>query len=175
MKLTLLLILPLAAWIGWRAFHTGPLPGPGAAAPDFRLPDQHGKPHGLGDYAGRWLVLYFYPKDNTPGCTREACAFRDGLARLEAAGASVVGVSVDSQASHAGFAEKYRLPFPLLADADGSVSRRYGVLMDWQVFRMARRATFLISPAGRLQRVYARVDPNRHAEEILADLAKPAQ
>jgi peroxiredoxin Q/BCP len=174
MKIALLLILPLLAWIGWRAWHTGPLPESGTHAPDFRLPDQYGKQHGLSDYAGRWLVLFFYPKDDTPGCTREACAFRDGLAKLQAAGAVVVGVSVDTQASHRKFADKYQLPFTLLADTDGAVARRYGALMDWQVVRMARRMTFLITPAGRLHRIYQHVDPTRHAGEILAELTKSA-
>jgi peroxiredoxin Q/BCP len=175
MKLALLLILLVIAWVGWRAWHTGAVPTAGENAPDFRLPDQHGKMHTLSDYAGRWLVLYFYPKDDTPGCTREACAFRDGLARLEAAGAIVVGISVDTQDSHRRFAEKHRLPFDLLADSDGNVARHYGALMDWQVFRMAKRTTFLISPTGKVQRVYAQVDPDRHAGEILAELTGTAQ
>jgi peroxiredoxin Q/BCP len=175
MKIALLLILPLLAWAGWRAWNTGPLPEVGASVPDFRLPDQHGSLHSLSDYAGRWVVLYFYPKDDTPGCTREACAFRNGLAKLQAAGAAVVGISVDTQESHRKFAEKYQLPFPLLADSDGLVARQYGALMDWKVVRMAKRITFLITPAGRLHRVYEQVDPNRHAEEILAVLANAAQ
>jgi peroxiredoxin Q/BCP len=175
MKIALLLILPLLAWIIWRGLNTGPLPEVGADAPDFRLADQNGNFHSLPDYAGRWLVLYFYPKDDTPGCTREACAFRDGLAKLQAAGAAVVGVSVDTQESHRKFADKYQLAFPLLADSEGLVTRRYGALMDWQVFRVARRITFLITPAGRIHRVYLKVDPNRHADEILAELPKAAQ
>jgi peroxiredoxin Q/BCP len=175
MKIALLLFLPLIAWASWRAWHTGTLPAIGESAPDFRLPDQHGKAHTLSDYAGRWLVLYFYPKDDTPGCTREACTFRDGLAKLEAAGAAVAGISVDTQDSHRRFADKYRLPFDLLADTDGRVARQYGVLMDWKIFRMTKRTTFLISPAGKVQQVYQQVDPERHADEILAKLSKAAQ
>jgi peroxiredoxin Q/BCP len=144
-------------------------------APDFRLLDQHGKTHAVSDYAGRWLVLYFYPKDDTPGCTREACAFRDSHTRLLATGAAVLGVSLDSPESHGKFAEKYRLPFALLADSDGAVALKYGALMDWLVFRMARRMTFLINPAGRLHRIYLKPDPGRHAEEILAEMEKTAQ
>lgn len=175
MKIALLLILLLLAWAGWRAWHTGALPATGESAPDFSLPDQHGKLHRLSDYAGRWLVLYFYPRDDTPGCTREACAFRDGLTKLEAAGAAVVGISVDSQDSHRRFAEKYRLPFALLADTDGNVARNYGALMDWKIFRMSKRITFLVSPDGKVRQVYQQVDPDRHADEILAELAKAAQ
>lgn len=175
MKLALLFILLLVAWVGWRAWHTGVPPAAGEDAPDFRLPDQNGKLHSLSGYAGRWLVLYFYPRDDTLDCTREACAFRDGLAKLEAAGASVAGVSVDTQDSHRRFAEKYRLSFDLLADADGNVARQYGALMDWKILRMAKRVTFLIGPAGKVQRVYRRVDPDRHAGEILAELANAAQ
>jgi peroxiredoxin Q/BCP len=175
MKIALLLILPLLAWLGWRALHTGPLPEIGAKAPDFRLADQHGQWHALSDYAGRWLVLYFYPRDDTPGCTREACVLRDGLARLHSAGATVVGVSVDEQPSHRIFAEKYQLPFSLLADSDGSVARKYGALMDWEIFRMAKRITFLINPKGEVQWVFTRVDPNRHADEILEKLQEAAK
>ena len=175
MKIALLLILPLLAWIGWRAWDTGPLPAAGTKAPDFRLPDQHGKLHALSDYAGHWLVLYFYPKDDTPGCTLEACNFRDGLAKLEAAGVSVVGVSTDSQKSHQQFAAKYALPFPLLSDAEGKTARHYGVLMDWKVFRIAKRITFLISPSGAVYRVYKNVDPDSHAAEILEELPKASQ
>lgn len=175
MKTALLLVLLLLAWLVWRAWHTGPMPAAGATAPDFDLPDQHGNVHRLSDYAGRWLVLFFYPRDDTPGCTREACAFRDGLARLKDAGAAVVGVSMDTQASHLRFAEKYHLEFPLLADAEGSVARRYGTLMDWKLFRMSRRNTFLIDPQGKVHRAFIRVDPTRHADEILAALAKVAQ
>ena len=165
----------LLAWLFWRAWHTGALPAAGASAPDFELPDQHGNVHRLSDYIGRWLVLYFYPKDDTPGCTREACAFRDVLARLNNAGAAVVGVSLDTQASHLRFAEKHHLGFPLLADTEGRVARCYGSLTDWKLFRMARRSTFLINPQGRIHRTYARVDPTRHADEILAALAKAAR
>lgn len=175
MKIALLLILLLIAWIGWRAWQTGPVPEVDSAAPDFKLPDQHGKQHTLPDYAGRWLVLYFYPRDDTPGCTREACSFRDGLAKLQAAGAHVVGVSVDSQESHQQFAAKYKLPFTLLADPDGNTVRQYGALIDWKLFRLAKRKTFLISPDGRIHRVFNHVDPNSHADEILAVLTGIAQ
>jgi peroxiredoxin Q/BCP len=175
MKIALWLILLPTAWLVWRALQTGVLPVAGSSAPDFALPDQHGTVHRLADYAGRWLVLYFYPKDDTPGCTREACAFRDGLSKLQSAGAAVIGVSVDTQASHARFAEKHHLGFPLLADTEGSLARRYGTLIDWRVLRVAKRITFLIDPQGKIHKTFTRVDPARHANEILSELAKPAQ
>ncbi|HLP96919.1 MAG TPA: peroxiredoxin [Sideroxyarcus sp.] len=146
------------------------LPKVGEAAPDFDLPDQNGVKHSLQEYAGKWLVLYFYPKDDTPGCTQEACAFRDDLHKLAALGAQVVGVSVDDSASHAGFAQKYHLPFPLLADKSAAVAARYGALMDLGLFRIARRYTFLIEPQGRIARVYVKVETSRHSQEIIEDL-----
>jgi len=97
----------------------------GSAAPDFALPDQNGQTHRLSDFSGRWLVLYFYPRDDTPGCTREACRFRDDIGVLGNLGAAVVGVSVDSAGSHADFARKYQLPFPLLSDPDGRTARAF--------------------------------------------------
>jgi peroxiredoxin Q/BCP len=140
----------------------------GQAAPQFELIDQHGKAHRLEDYAGRWLVLYFYPKDDTPGCTTEACSFRDDIYRIRALGAEVAGVSLDSAESHARFAEKHGLPFALLSDASGDIARRYGVLAEAGNF--ARRATFLIDPAGRVAKVYREVDPAAHSGEVIADL-----
>jgi len=146
------------------------LPKVGDAAPEFELPDQHGAVHGLQQYAGKWLVLYFYPKDDTPGCTQEACAFRDDLHKLTAMGAVVIGISVDDSASHAEFAEKYHLPFPLLADKSGAVAARYGALLDMVVFRVARRYTYLIDPQGRIAKVYTKVETSRHSTEVIEDL-----
>lgn len=139
-------------------------------APDFALSDQHGKPHKLSDYAGLWLVLYFYPKDDTPGCTKEACAFRDDLFQLEKLGAKVVGVSVDDSDSHARFAAKYNLPFPLLADQDAAVAARYGALNNLLVIKVAKRYTFLIDPRGNIAKSYLSVDTSRHSQEIIDDL-----
>lgn len=171
MKVILLLVFSLVAWAGWRAWHTGPLPVTGARAPDFSLPDQNGNIQTLAAFSGRWLVLYFYPKDDTPGCTKEACSFRDGLHKFDAANATVVGISVDSRESHQQFAQKHRLPFLLLADTGGNVARRYGVLMDWGVFRMAKRVTFLIDPKGVIHRVYPDVDPGRHAAQVVSGIS----
>jgi peroxiredoxin Q/BCP len=150
----------------------GGLPIVGQIAPDFSLPDQNGVVHTLKEYSGKWLVLYFYPKDDTPGCTQEACAFRDDLHKLTALGAQVVGISVDDGKSHAEFAKKYHLPFPLLADSDKEVAARYGVLMNLLFIKIAKRYTFLIDPQGNINKVYDKVETSRHSQEIIDDLNK---
>jgi peroxiredoxin Q/BCP len=148
-----------------------PLVTPGRKAPAFSLPDQDGKVHGLAEYAGRPLVLYFYPKDDTPGCTREACAFRDGLAGFRKAGAAVVGVSVLDVASKARFARKHQLTFPLLADERHEVAEAYGA---WQqksrygrTYMGIARMTVLIGPDGKVARRWDNVKVDGHAEEVL--------
>jgi len=146
------------------------MPEPGSKAPDFTVNNQDGEPVKLSSFKGKKVVLYFYPKNDTPGCTEEACSFRDDLAQLTALGAQVVGVSVDDSASHAVFARKYKLPFPLLADADGAVAARYGALSDWKVARFAKRYTFLIDAQGKIAKTYLKVDTSRHSAEIVADL-----
>lgn len=147
-------------------------PDVGAPAPAFELPDQTGATQRLADYRDRWLVLYFYPRDDTPGCTKQACTFRDDIARLRAAGAEVVGVSVDSVESHAAFATKHTLPFPLLADTEGTLADAYGALRTLGPIRMARRHTFLIDPQGRIAARFLDVDPERNAAQVLAALAE---
>ena len=142
----------------------------GSAAPDFALQDQNGKTHRLSDYAGRWLVLYFYPKDDTPGCTREACQFRDDIGVLGELDAAVVGVSVDDVRSHAGFARQYQLPFPLLSDPDGRTAAAYDSLLNLGLLRFARRHTFIIAPDGRIAARFDKVDPARHAQEVARTL-----
>lgn len=129
-------------------------------APDFTLLDQNGQPHALLDYRGKWVILYFYPKDDTPGCTTEACNFRDSLRELQKLGIVVLGVSKDSVASHGRFAAKYQLNFPLLSDPDHQVIEQY------QAFS---RTTYLIDPHGYIVKVYPHVNPTQHAAEILAD------
>ena len=161
----LMLFLPVLA-------SAGEPPAKGAVAPAFSLPDQAGKTHALANYAGRWLVLYFYPKDDTPGCTTEACNFRDDIARIRKLGAEVVGVSVDDVASHAQFAAKHKLPFPLLADEGGKVAEAYGALGDFLGMRLAKRFTFIIDPQGRVAQRYLEVDPKTHAAEVVADLTR---
>jgi len=144
----------------------------GDIAPDFRLVDQNGSIKSLSDFSGQWVVLYFYPKDDTPGCTKEACSFRDDLTTLGKIGAKVVGVSVDDSDSHSKFASKYHLPFPLLADQDGKVAKSYGALTNLLLLKIAKRYTFLIDPKGKIAKVYLSVDTSRHSKEIIDDLIK---
>lgn len=142
----------------------------GEAAPDFRLQDQDGKWHSLEQYRGKWVALYFYPKDDTPGCTKEACAFRDNIFAFDEIGATIIGVSLDDTASHKEFAEKYSLPFTILSDADGSTAEAYGVLKSMGTFRFAERQSFIIDPDGTVRKHYPKVDAEKHSEEVLADL-----
>ena len=128
------------------------------------------KTHSLDQYLGKWVVVYFYPKDDTPGCTTEACNFRDDIFKLRAMDAEVLGVSLDSTESHALFAEKYGLPFPLLSDAAGDVAEQYGCLTDWKGMKIAARHTFIIDPGGNIAKIYRKVDPDSHSAEIRADL-----
>lgn len=143
----------------------------GAAAPDFSLPDQDGEQHSLDDYREQWLVLYFYPKDDTPGCTTEACEFRDDIFKFRRMDSQVIGVSLDDAESHKAFAEKHGLPFPLLADTEGKVATAYGVKTTRGDSSFAKRETFLIAPGGNIAKHYAQVNPAAHAKEVLADLA----
>ena len=145
----------------------------GHPAPAFDLPDADLEMVSLSSFRGkRHVVLYFYPKDDTPGCTEEACAFRDDQAALTLLGAQVIGVSLDDSASHAAFAKKYSLPFPLLADTDAKVSASYGAVTNLVVAKFARRYTFLIDPQGRIAKAYLNVDTSRHSAEIIADLKR---
>lgn len=146
------------------------LPKAGAQAPGFSLPDQDDRLRTNADFRGKWLVLYFYPKDDTPGCTEQACMFRDDLQRLTALGAEIVGVSVDDLQSHQAFATKHGLPFPLLADAKGELARRYGSVHDLGLIRIARRNTFLIDPQGQVAKVYLSANTSRNSQEIIDDL-----
>ncbi len=149
-----------------------PASGPqvGEMAPPLRLQDQHGTWHTLEAERGKWLVVYFYPKDFTPGCTTQVCAFRDDIVALRKAGAKVFGVSLDDVKSHAEFAAKYQVPFALLSDAQGSVARAWGVYAERAGVAWARRETFLIDPQGRVARRYVDVDPQENARQVLADL-----
>ena len=175
MKWIALLLLALGVF-GWlmasQLVRAGVVPKVGEAAPDFNLLDQNGQMHSLQEYAGKWLVLYFYPKADTPGCTKEACAFRDDLHKLVALDAQVVGISVDDSSSHAAFAKKYNLPFPLLSDKSTEVAERYGVLLNLVFSKVAKRYTFLIDPQGKINKVYDKVDTSRHSTEIIEDLKR---
>lgn len=146
----------------------------GQKAPQFSLVDQDNKTHTLKDYAGQWVLLYFYPKDDTPGCTKEACSFRDNLPKFKKLKAVVFGISADSVSKHKKFAEKYKLSFTLLADEDKKIINAYGV---WQKKKfMGReymgimRTSFLIDPKGKIAKIYEGVKPEAHPEEVLADL-----
>lgn len=147
------------------------MPQAGDVAPAFRLQDQNGHWRAPADFRGTWLVMYFYPKDFTPGCTTEVCTFRDDIATLRKAGARVIGVSLDDVKSHAEFAQKYHVPFPLLADENRQAATRYGVLDSHAGAHYAKRTTFLIDPQGRIAKVYADVDPGKNSAQVLADLA----
>jgi len=143
---------------------------PGDPAPAFELRDQHGKMHHLSDYQGQWLVLYFYPKDDTPGCTSEACEFRDDFMTLQGMDVRLLGVSLDDVKSHKEFAEKYHLPFPLLSDRTGEVARVYGSLWKLGPIRFARRHTFISDPQGELAKIYRSVAPKTHSDQVIGDL-----
>ena len=171
MKILLLIIAVTAlVFLISKQSQAANVPKSGDVAPAVRLMDQNGEIKKLSDFSGQWVVLYFYPKDDTPGCTKEACAFRDDLASLEKLGAKVVGISVDDSDSHAKFAAKYHLPFPLLADEDGKVAESYGALANLFVVKIAKRYTFLIDPKGKISKVYMSVDTSRHSQEIVDDL-----
>ncbi|MBN2070377.1 MAG: thioredoxin-dependent thiol peroxidase [Candidatus Krumholzibacteriota bacterium] len=151
----------------------------GQKAPAFSLPDQNGDTRKLADYSGQWILLYFYPKDDTSGCTKEACAIRDDFPRFEKLRIKVLGVSKDSVASHLKFAQKYELPFTLLSDERLDMLKKYGV---WQKKKMAGREymgivrmSFLIDPAGKIAKVYRKVKPAEHAGEVLEDLKRLAR
>ena len=142
----------------------------GMPAPDFELEDQKGRLQALEDYRGRWIVLYFYPKNGTPGCTTEACEFRDNVFAYRDLNAQILGVSLDDAESHKAFAEKHGLPFPLLADDGGDVAETYGVKTRMFGFTVAKRETFLIGPDGTVVKHYAEVKPATHSAQVLADL-----
>ena len=169
MLIGLVALLGVASAVLWMLRPGGRL-AEGSAAPDFALQDQEGRTHRLGDYAGRWLVLYFYPKDDTPGCTKEACRFRDDIGTFGDLDAAVVGVSVDDVDSHADFARKYQLRFPLLSDPGGKTAAAYDSLLNLGVARLARRHTFIIGPDGRIAARFDKVDPATHAEEVARTL-----
>ena len=132
-------------------------------APDFTLSDANETPHTLSDYQGQFVILYFYPKDNTPGCTKEACSFRDSFSEIRAQNASILGVSWDSSKNHASFTEKYSLPFILLSDIKGDVTKVYKAA-GWF---MPKRYTYIIDPLGKIVKVYTKFDISAHSEEII--------
>ena len=146
----------------------------GAKAPSFTVFSDNGKKVSLADFKGQKLVLYFYPKDNTPGCTRESCAFRDNLTEIKRKGCAVVGVSTDSVASHKGFKQKYALNFPLLSDSEKKISLAYGVWKQKSLYGRKymglERATFLINEDGKIAKIFPKVRVDGHLDEVLAAL-----
>ena len=149
-------------------------PAIGEDAPDFRLPDQTGTPRTLKDYTGKWVVLYFYPKDDTPGCTTESCDFRDAATPIKKAGAVVLGVSFDGQESHQKFIKKFTLPFTLLSDEDKVVAKAYGVYKEKSMYGRKywgiERSTFVIDQAGKLKAIFRKVKVTSHVDDVMAVL-----
>ena len=142
----------------------------GSKAPNFNLSDQNSIQHQLSDYEGNWVILYFYPKDDTPGCTTQACDFRDAVKRIIASKSNVFGVSLDSVESHKRFADKNNLPFSLLSDESGEVSEAYDSLNNFMSFKSAKRNTFIIDPDGKVAKIYLSVKPSNHSQMVLNDL-----
>jgi len=172
LKLVVLSFLVMSSLHMTLPLHAAATPVVGSQAPEFDLMDQNNKRQRLKDYQGEWLVLYFYPKDDTPGCTTEACNFRDDYFRIRALGAVVMGVSLDDVASHKAFSEKYHLPFSLLADDKKEVARSYNVLRGFGTGSYSSRQTFIIDPQGKIAKHYASVSARQHATEIIHDLKK---
>ena len=139
-------------------------------ATDFSLPDQNGNLHSLSDYLGKWVVVYFYPKDDTPGCTKEACAIRDDYSDFKKLGVKVLGISKDSPESHKKFEKKYDLPFILLSDIDKKIIKKYGATKKFFNNIVTKRVSYLIGKDGKILKVYPKVDPTTHALEILEDV-----
>jgi peroxiredoxin Q/BCP len=147
------------------------MPAVGSNAPTFNLTTNEGKQASLGDFKGKWVVLYFYPKDFTGGCTLEAHNFQRDLAKYDAANAVILGVSVDTAESHKSFCAKEGLNFKLLSDSDAKVSEQYGSVMEYNGMKLSARNTFIIDPQGKIVKVFAKVNPTVHSEEVLAALA----
>ena len=168
MKRSLLLMLPFIVPIF--AANASDQITVGEIAPEFELYDQDGQLHSLEDYRDQWVVLYFYPKDETPGCTTEACEFRDNIFAFRKINTQILGVSMDDIESHAKFAENHGLPFPLLADTEGVAATAYGVKTKMFGMTVAKRQTFLIAPDGTIAKHYESVKPAMHSKEVLTDL-----
>ncbi|HET7892924.1 MAG TPA: peroxiredoxin [Candidatus Sulfotelmatobacter sp.] len=171
LKLVLLLLAVIVLVVlAPRLLSRSAAPSVGSAAPDFSLPSQDGTPVSLKDYRGKWVVLYFYPKDQTPGCSREAHNFQVDQPKYAERNAVVLGVSLDSVDSHKKFCAKQGLNFKLLADTEHRVTDSYGSLTNFGLVKFAARHTFLIDPSGNVAKTYTSVDPVKHSEEVLAEL-----
>ena len=149
-------------------------PAPGAPAPEFLLPDQDGNARNLREFRGQWLVVFFYRKADTPPAAAQVAGYRDAMDAFDALGARVVGVSTDDAARQGAFARRHRVGFPLLADTEGEMARRYGSLVDFRVIRIARRNTFVIDPDGKVARAYLGVDPPSDPSRVLEELRRLA-
>lgn len=174
-KLTLIVAAAVAVVLGGLALRSfadnSPMPQVGQMAPNFTLPSQEGTPVTLDSYHGKWVVLYFYPKDMTTGCTIEAHNFQRDLTKYQAANAVVLGVSVDTVDSHKQFCTKDSLTFTLLSDSNKKVVSQYGSLGSYGPLQIANRNTFLIDPQGKIVKVWTKVNPNVHSEEVLAAIS----
>jgi peroxiredoxin Q/BCP len=165
------LLIAAVALIAPRLTRAANVPGVGTMAPDFTLNSQEGKPVSLSQYRGKWVVLYFYPKDMTSGCTIEAHNFQRDQAKYDAANAIILGVSVQDVQSHQEFCAKDGLTFKLLADTNQKVSEEYGSLKNYGVMKLSARNTFIIDPQGKIVKEYIGVDPTKHSDEVLTELA----
>jgi thioredoxin-dependent peroxiredoxin len=170
MRIVLLAFVVFAAVLLFRVISRSATPAAGSAAPGFTLPSQEGSLVSLNDYRGKWVILYFYPKDQTPGCTREAHNFQADQTKYAERNAVILGVSLDGVDSHKKFCAKEGLNFKLLADTDHKVTDSYGSLTNLGIVKFAARHTFVIDPEGRIVKAYTSVDPARHSAEVLADL-----
>ena len=139
-------------------------------APDFKLNDESGNIISLDYFRGKWVVIFFYPKDDTPGCTNEVCNFRDDFSTIKSLGAHVIGISLDKTTSHQKFKEKYQLPFKLLSDPQGEVAKKYGALFKFMFIKFSRRHSFIIDPQGLIRKEYRSVNPATHSIQIIDDL-----
>jgi peroxiredoxin Q/BCP len=166
------LVVVVLAGVAWKVANAGPVPAVGTAAPDFSLPSQDSPEVSLKDFRGKWVVLYFYPRDMTTGCTIEAHNFQRDQPEYTKKEAVVLGVSVDSVNSHKQFCTKESLNFKLLSDSTHQVAKAYGSVMNFGVTEVAARNTFIIDPQGKIVKNYTGVNPNKHSEEILAALGE---
>ena len=154
----------------WADAYTDTQPAVGDSAPTFKLQDQNGDWHTLGDYKGKYVVLFFYPKDGTPGCTTEACNFRDNIFAFDDLNTQILGISLDDVDSHKEFSEKYSLPYPILADVEKESAVDYGVLGKFMMMTITKRESFIIDPDGLIVKHYKNVDPDKHTDEVIEEL-----
>ena len=154
----------------WADAYTDTQPAVGESAPTFKLQDQNGDWHTLGDYKGKYVVLFFYPKDGTPGCTTEACNFRDNIFAFDDLNTQILGISLDDVDSHKEFSEKYSLPYPILADVEKESAVDYGVLGKFMMMTITKRESFIIDPEGLIVKHYKNVDPDKHTDEVIEEL-----